>query len=251
MTKDTGLQLFDPIRADIEKIREHNATVAFDYESPTGNKMARSHVFALRKVKSRISDAHKIAKADALEVSRALDKLKRDLIGDVETMIEVHDAPLREIDDREKKKVLEEAARVQAIKDAEEKAKQDELAAREKAIADKEEALRLKEEAQVKAEREKAIADQAAAQAIEQEQQRNEREREAEQRAAEQERKRIEQEQERKRVEEECRTKDEAHRATVQNEAHRVLLAYCDGDTAIAIVRAIDENKIPHVTITY
>jgi hypothetical protein len=85
------LSVFDPIRAEMAKISEHNATLTFDYETADGNKAARSHIFKLRQVKTRISDAHKTAKAQALEVCQMLDSKKRELTADVDSMIEVHD----------------------------------------------------------------------------------------------------------------------------------------------------------------
>lgn len=98
---DAALALFDPIVTDIKKCREENALLRFDYESATGNRAARSHLFKLRALNGRIDRAHAEAKAEALRVGQAIDAYKRKLREDVAAMIEVHDAPLRAIEERE------------------------------------------------------------------------------------------------------------------------------------------------------
>lgn len=157
MTDNILLQPFNPIKAEIEKIKVHNNTVVFDYESTQGNKDARSHIYILRKVKTRISDAHKQAKADALEVCRILDGMKRDLTAEVESMIAVHETPLIEIEQREARRIAEEKARIEAERIAEENRKAEELRQREIEIERREAALR---EADAKAERERMQAQQ-------------------------------------------------------------------------------------------
>ena len=101
MTNDNEvLAVFDPVKADMQKMAEANKLTQFDYEQPDGNKLARSHVYKLRLIKGRISDAHKTAKENALEVCRVLDAKKRELTAQVDAMIDVHEKPLREIEER-------------------------------------------------------------------------------------------------------------------------------------------------------
>jgi DNA repair exonuclease SbcCD ATPase subunit len=108
---ETELTVFDPIRQKMDELRELNLKSAFDYEDPEGNKMARSHIWKLRRVKGDIADAHKKAKAKALEVCRTLDGVKRDMTAEVDEMIAVHETPIKEIERREE-------ARLSAIQDA-------------------------------------------------------------------------------------------------------------------------------------
>jgi len=108
-TPTESLAVFDPIKADIAKLAEENNLTQFDYEAPAGNKLARSHVYKLRQIKGRIAEAHKTAKEKALEVCQVLDAKKRELTGQVEAMIEVHDKPLREIEERAAKLAEEKA----------------------------------------------------------------------------------------------------------------------------------------------
>ncbi len=50
----TQLQVYEPytdIRAELAKLAEENDKAVFDYESPSGQKMARSHIHNIRLVK--------------------------------------------------------------------------------------------------------------------------------------------------------------------------------------------------------
>lgn len=49
-----ALAPYDALRANIEKMRNENANRTFQYETPKGNKLARSHVAELRTVKAQL-----------------------------------------------------------------------------------------------------------------------------------------------------------------------------------------------------
>jgi DNA repair exonuclease SbcCD ATPase subunit len=274
MTENILLQPFNPIRADIEKMKAHNAALSFDYETNEGNKAARSHIFVLRKVKTRIADAHKIAKADALEVCKILDGYKRDLTSEVDGMIELHDAPLREIEERERRKAEAEAARIQAEKEAEEKRIREEIEAKQRELQERERAIREKEEASARAEREAQIVREAEARAkaeaerkITEERERAEREKaeaiariERENREREQarirEEKRIADEAKAKaeaeRIAEEKRQANKAHRAKINTAAKACLVGIGVNESlAVEIINAIATGKIENVSINY
>lgn len=103
----TELSIFDPVSRELYELAEYSRSLHFDYESKEGNKLARSHVAKLRKVKAHITDAHKEAKAEALAVCQALDAKKRELMDIAEKMIDVHAGPLEAIEAREKRRVEE------------------------------------------------------------------------------------------------------------------------------------------------
>lgn len=268
--KDSQLAVFSPAEAMIAEYAEENMNLVFDYRDPIGNKEARSHIFKLRKVKTKITDIHKKAKADALEVCRMLDGHKNKLLGKVEDMIAVHDEPIKQI---EREEAEAEAERQRLIREAEEKAERERLAEierREAEVKAREEALAAKKAEEERIEREKRIADEAAARveaekkaALEAAEQKRladleaERQRAiAEQQAkelAERKRKETEAEAERKRVE------NKNHRAKIENEVATAFanLKTTDPDDYLkesqcdAIVAAIATNQIPHVTINY
>jgi hypothetical protein len=99
--------VFADFYKQLEEAKKVNEQTVFQYETPAGNKAARSHVYKLRQSKSALATAHKKAKAKPLEFSRALDSEKKKLISEIEEMISVHELPLKEIEDREKERITD------------------------------------------------------------------------------------------------------------------------------------------------
>lgn len=129
----TELVKFNEIEAEISQYHAENEAKIFEYETPVGNKAARSWIYKLRGVRARITDVHKIVKADALAVCQKVDMVKRDLLAQVDTMITYHETPLLQIESREAAKLVEEQRKIQAAKD---KAEADKLEAMRKQQAD-------------------------------------------------------------------------------------------------------------------
>jgi hypothetical protein len=277
---ETGLAPFDPVRAEIERIRAENARLVFDYESRDGAKAARSHIAKLRKLNPALAEAHKAAKAEALKVCQTIDAYHRELRAEVAGMIAVHETPLNAIEEREALKAAElamaqEAAERKAREEIE--LKQRELAAREAELRQREEEQqRQAREAQIAAEAE-ARAKQAAearlaaeraeaerrvvAERAETERRVAEERRRAEQAIAD-ERRRVQQETERQAAAEreriaaeQRRQADVAHRAQVEAQALEDLLqavAFVPEDQiASAVLDAIKAGQVRHVVLNY
>ncbi len=163
------LALFDASAKMLEEAKAKNANLVFDYEDLQGNKDARSWVAVLRKLKSPINAAHKEAKAAVLRKGRLIDAEKNKYMTVLESMIDFHDKPIKEIAEREAARIAE----VERIAKEKEEAAQEkarlELEAREKAAADKEaenrrrqeELDRKEREAQIKADAERKAKDDA------------------------------------------------------------------------------------------
>jgi len=280
--KESQLAVFSPVEAMIAEYAEENKNLVFDYRDPIGNKEARSHIYKLRQVKTKITDIHKQAKAEALELCRMLDGHKNKLIGNVEDMIAVHDEPIKQI---EREEAEAEAERQRVIKEAEEKAERERLAElerREAEIRAKEEAFAKQKAEEERIEREKRIAEEAAAKAeieIAREQQiaeeaaaKAESEKEAALEAAERkriadieaERQRLIAEQQAKELAEIKRKEAEAeaerkrvdnkrHRAKIENEvsAYLTINCECPKELAARVMNVLIAGTIPHVTINY
>ena len=235
------LVVFDELTATLAEYKVENEKLVFAYDTPEGEKDARSHIAKLRKVKTKISDVHKQAKADALAVCNALDGKKRELIGEVEGMIAVHKDPLDAIEaerqaviDAEKKRLEEEEAKRLA-----------DIEARESAVREAEEKiLREKTEAE-RVEREKHIAEEAAERARIQAEQKAKAEADAKE-LAEKKRKEAEDAAEQKRI------ANKKHRKQIEDDIHYSLtemgIDECFVDT---FLQALMENRIPHVSINY
>ena len=102
MTTETlDLAPYSEVKAAIAKMKAESAGLTFDYETPKGNKLARSHVASLRTVKGDIERKRKELKAEALEYGRKVDAVAKELTGEIEAMIEVHQGPLDLIESRE------------------------------------------------------------------------------------------------------------------------------------------------------
>lgn len=268
------LAVFDEVAATIAKYKVENDKLVFDYADKEGAKQAKSHMSKLRKVKGKISEVHKEAKAEALAFGRKLDAKKNEYIGEVDKMIKVHKEPLDAIEAEviaESLKRQQEYAEVQAKKIAE-------IEARERAIILAEEKIaREKAEAEETIRREKAIE----AERVMKEQQEKINRIEEEKRIAEEkvEKVRIEAEEKDKAeakvaeakeladmlAEEERladiaaekaieanRIADKNHRKKIEDKIHFSLTGFgiTTGDASVIVI-ALKENKIPHVSINY
>lgn len=102
---------YNEYRAQLAALAEGNSQAVFDYRDPKGNKEARSHVYKLRQTKGAIERKRVEIKAEILAKGRLIDDEAKEITAVVESMIEVHETPLKQIEQ-------EEAARIQKHRDA-------------------------------------------------------------------------------------------------------------------------------------
>ncbi|MBL4759533.1 MAG: hypothetical protein JKY80_01585 [Mariprofundaceae bacterium] len=109
LTELQPIAAYNEFRSQLAELRASNSTAVFDYEDPKGNKDARSHVFQLRKTRTAIDKARKKEKESSLEYGRQVDKEAKEIMSEVEQMIEVHNVPLKAIEakEAERKKEIE------------------------------------------------------------------------------------------------------------------------------------------------
>ena len=236
------LVVFDEVAATIAEYKAENEKLVFDYADQEGVKQARSHIAKLRKVKTKISDVHKEAKAESRAFGLRLDAKKNEYTEEVEGMIAIHKDPLdaieaekqaiidaekRRLEEEEEKRIADLEAREAAVKKKEEKATRErvetERAAREKQIAE-EAAERAKAKAELDAKNAAAIKE-----------------------TIERVRKDKEEAKEQKRI------ANKKHRKQIEDEAHVGLTetGHLGNVEASEILAAIKENRIPHVSINY
>lgn len=103
---------YQPFYADLAKLEEDNQKVVFDYESPKGNKEARSHVYKLRQTKGALEKTRVEAKAESVRIGRAVDAEAKEINVRIEAMIVVHQAKIDEIEQREADRVGSLHARI-------------------------------------------------------------------------------------------------------------------------------------------
>lgn len=115
--KGGDIAAYNPFRAQLRELAEDNEKAIFDYEDPAGNKAARSHVYKLRQTKSAVDKVRKDEKQEALEYGRKVDAEAKEIIGEIEEMIQRHQQPLDEIEQREKDRVAALEGRMLEIVD--------------------------------------------------------------------------------------------------------------------------------------
>jgi hypothetical protein len=106
---------YQPFYAQLAELEQKNAALAFNYETPKGNKEARSHVHALRLTKGALERTRKEAKAESLKKGRAIDAEAAEIEARIEAMIGVHQAKLDEIEQREKDRIAAIQQRLSSI----------------------------------------------------------------------------------------------------------------------------------------
>lgn len=240
-TETTELAVFDEVTTIIADYKAENEELVFAYETPDGEKQARSHIAKLRKVKTKVGEIHKGAKAESRAFGLKLDAKKNEYNGEVDKMIAHHKDPLDAIEaekqaviDAEKKKLEEEEAKRQA-----------DLEAREAAVREAEEKQAAEQARIDKAAREKRIAEEAAETAKVQAEQKAKAEAEAKELAAIR-AKEAEEAKEQKRI------ANKKHRRKIEDEIKLSLNGMgLNEPGANSILFALKENRIPHVSINY
>lgn len=116
--KQNEIAAYDPFREQLRELKKTNDQAIFDYEDPVGNKEARSHVYKLRQTKASVDRVRKKEKQDALEYGRKVDAEARDIIGQIEEMIDRHQGPLDAIEQREKDRIAKHEADLAEIEEA-------------------------------------------------------------------------------------------------------------------------------------
>lgn len=99
------VQVFNPYKAQLVQLREENEKQAFDYSTKSGRKDARSHIFKIRQSKAAVEKKRKDEKSDILEAGRQIDSVAKEIIGELEAMIDYHLKPVEEAEAAEQKRI--------------------------------------------------------------------------------------------------------------------------------------------------
>lgn len=113
---DHGIVAYTEFRNQLAELKEINEKTVFQYQDPNGNKAARSYIRKLRLTKGEVERVRKQEKAASLEYGRRVDAGAKEIIGELETMIEVHQKPLDEIEAKEASRVAAIRERIERIK---------------------------------------------------------------------------------------------------------------------------------------
>ena len=113
----TKIAAYQPFYAQLAELEKNNSSIAFDYESPKGNKEARSHIFKLRQSKAALEKTRKDEKSESLRTGKAIDSEADEIEKRIEAMIQVHQAKIDEIEQREKDRIAKIQARLSALRE--------------------------------------------------------------------------------------------------------------------------------------
>jgi hypothetical protein len=116
--EESAVAEYRPFYAQLVELEQKNAKLVFDYESPKGNKEARSHVYALRQTKGALERTRKEAKAESLRIGRAIDAEATEISARIEAMITVHQEAIDAIEQREKQRVADLAERLANLRNS-------------------------------------------------------------------------------------------------------------------------------------
>ena len=117
VVKDVNhISAYDPFRAQLVELKELNDKAVFDYRNPKGNKEARSHIYKLRQTKTAVDKARKAEKEASLNYSRLVDSQAKEIIGEIQSMIEVHETPIKQIEQEEKERVEHHESNIRVLK---------------------------------------------------------------------------------------------------------------------------------------
>ena len=266
MTEQTSIDVFDSLEAQLQELRQYDASQRFDYESREGEKAARSHVYSLRRTKTAVDEARKNATRPLRERVDAINAKGKTLVGEIDGLIQPHQAEIDRVEAERREREERLQAGVQRIRDwpsAEPAADSTRLRqmlaqaeafeiseaewgdyaapalnAREKAVG----ALRLRADKAEAEEAERArLAEERERERREREQERAEAERERQEREAEKERER--QERERERAE---RAKDREELEQLRKlKAERKAQEKAEREAAERAREQIDETRSP------
>lgn len=106
---------YKEFHSQLAAMAEGNAKVVFDYRDPKGNKQARSHIHKLRLTKGAIDRKRKELKASVLERGRLIDSEAKSITAVVESMIQMHETPILEIEQEEAERVAGHQSKIARI----------------------------------------------------------------------------------------------------------------------------------------
>lgn len=106
---------YEPFKIELETLEKENKNLIFDYEDKKGNKDARSHVYKLRKSKAAVEKVRKEQKAESLAYGRKIDDEAGEIKTALESMIGVHERPLKEIEEKEQARIDDIKGKIEHI----------------------------------------------------------------------------------------------------------------------------------------
>lgn len=106
---------YNPFRSQLAELKELNKRLAFDYESPEGQKGAEDHIKKIKKSRAALEKVRKEIAEPALRRKQAIDSEAREIKLALEDMINEHQKPLDEIEQRNQARITAIQSRIADI----------------------------------------------------------------------------------------------------------------------------------------
>ena len=106
---------FSEFRSQLATLKHDNEKAVFDYADPKGNKEVRSHIYKLRQTKSAVDKVRKEQKQESLEFGRRVDLTAKEISAEIESMIAIHEEPLKAIEEKEASRVAKLKERIDTM----------------------------------------------------------------------------------------------------------------------------------------
>lgn len=263
-TDQLSLDVFNPVRAEIAETQEKDAKLTFDYTTEEGVQEALDWVKEVKKPLIALEKTRVKVKDHSLKFGRSVDSLAKELKAPFFAIIAKRMKPIKEAEDAKRAAAEKIVADEQA---AEEQAEKDRLAAleqREKAAAAKEaelkaaqDAIDAKQREADQAEREKQLVAEAAEKATKEAEAKAKAEAEEKEKAGRERQRRVMHKEKLAEEAEAKRVADKTHRdgieAEIQQAVEEAISIGADNNfgSADALVMALIDGNIPHITINY
>jgi hypothetical protein len=113
--KENPIAVYKPFYAELAQLKKDSKSLVFDYEDPKQIKEARSHIHKWRLTKGAIERARKAEKQESLDYGRLVDSEAKRLTNEVQEIIDDHEGPILEIEQREKDRIATHQANMDRI----------------------------------------------------------------------------------------------------------------------------------------
>lgn len=98
VSETTSLTDYESLQNEILIAQQDAKGAVFDYNNPKGNKAARSYIYNLRKLRTKVDRKRKDAKASVIEIGKRIDASAKQLEAQVTALIKPHEDALNEIE---------------------------------------------------------------------------------------------------------------------------------------------------------
>lgn len=109
------LVAFTEFEQQLNALEAESRAIIPDLTTKKGIEAEKSHIYKWRQSKSAVTKIHKEAKAEALEYGRKVDAVKNKLLERIESVIADRERPLKEIEERETRRVDGIRSRIMAL----------------------------------------------------------------------------------------------------------------------------------------